>query len=337
MTSTKFEFTTSDENKQKYADYIHDKIKKGEIKLSDSNHKLPFDTRDKDALAEMMNIFERIKQNYAQNKTDGNQNTVFKQYLCEVIKGKHKYNIFNTYYHIPSPFWGIPEGFIPFFVLLTFRFKGTGGSDLNSKYFNETPPNPKVETFQDHFNEIIDLFKEIFENPDTEISEGCKYQDIVDFILKKDLIHIDSLTQENPPKYDPTFAPFPWAVYNKNQKFIDMFKIIVERGESDTESNTDTESVSETESNTDTETTTKSIDTIRGEASYLPTKPSALRPSYNLNTTARPGRSGLGSRRRSGPRSPRRGGKSTRKAKHANARKTRRQPKQNRKTKRQRK
>jgi hypothetical protein len=330
MTSKKFYDDPVDytnKNKENYATYIRDKIVKEEINLNDT-HILPYNTKNKDVLKEITNIFTIIKENYEKNKTDGNQNTLFKEYLCEVIKNKDKPNIFNTYYYIPSPFWGVPEGFIPFFVLLTFRFKGTGGSDLNSKYFQDKPPD-NGETFEHHFNAIIHLFKEIFQNPTTKINDDCTYQDIIDFILKNNLIHIDSLTQENPTKYDPMFAPFPWAIYNNNKNFIDLFKIIIERGPSDTESHTentetDTENTETDTENTETDTETESFDstqeTVPGVVSLLHSIPNKRNKTVHI-----------------GRRRGRKGGKSTRKAKHTNAKKTRRQSKQNRKTKRQRK
>lgn len=74
-----------------------------DIKVSSvvSNHLLEYQpkTVDDDTNNAMKSVFEIIHRN-AVGSQDDNNNDIFKEYLYEILKGEHKYNIFNTYLYI---------------------------------------------------------------------------------------------------------------------------------------------------------------------------------------------------------------------------------------------
>jgi hypothetical protein len=236
-------------------------------------------------------------------------------------------------------------------------------NDIYSGFLKKVKPDfdPKKDQVKVNFDtdmqRTVDIFIHIFNNPTDDIFEGCKYknqdiickyknQDIIDIIIKSGIIHKKIYNGEGDVKDKEA-----WDIMNtfQNIKMIrlaGLIKYVETRYVYDTSSETSSDTGSDIESveGIVTLNTKPDIESVEGTVT-LNTKPDivsnkpksgAVSPSSNLkNATARLGRSGIGSRRRRGPHSPRKGGKSTRKAKHANERKTKRQPKQNRKTKRQ--
>jgi hypothetical protein len=270
-------FKMDDSNKSKYQNGIKET-------LVANNHLLEHLPRgvDDDMNKAMKSIFHIIHKNA--ESPDANNNDIFKKYLCEILKGEHPYNIFNTYLYIEQ-YAGFYKYYIPFFVILSLK-KNTY-FDINDIYLNELKleNNKDNSLYETEIKKIYDVFNGIFDNPNEPLYDGYTYtnMDIIEIILNNHLIHVDIIDANKKDvivKYDPSNTPLPWAIYCKNEEFLKLFnkmnnfRLPSETVPVDPETvSIDPETVSEPETTTsentsDTGTTT---DTVLGTALYKKT------------------------------------------------------------------
>jgi len=162
----------------------------------------------------------------------GNNKNIFKQYLCEILDGKHYYNIFNTNFFIDfeninlsfiiRPF--IPNKvYVPFFfiiALLIFLHNNAFYKNIVINLINASVYFPKIQeiinnknekfkkgkiyavptetNFYKDFTRIINIFKEIFENQSNVIMKGTTHtnREIVENIIYGCLLYVPYVTDK---------------------------------------------------------------------------------------------------------------------------------------------
>lgn len=203
-----------------------------------SNHLLEHkpEAENDDMNNAMKSVFHIIHEN-AVKAPDDNNNNIFKKYLCEILNGEHPYNIFNTYLYIEKSIPFVTYKYhIPFFVILSL--KKNAYFDINDIYLTELKSqtnekdrlkNEDDRLYETEIKKIYHIFNYIFNNPDKPLYNGYDYtnMDIINIILSNHLIHLDIIDvykyKNAIVEYDPSNTPLPWAIYCKNQTFLDLF------------------------------------------------------------------------------------------------------------------
>jgi len=212
------------------------------------------------------NITNRNDRNYNANidevfyiiyKSRNNKN-IFKQYLCEILDGKHYYNIFNTNFfidlgNIKLPFFLFPlklfipnKVYVPFFFIIALLICVDNVLIFNlindSVYFpkikeiiqkkNEKlkkegktyyePTKPTEVDFYKDFTQIIDIFKTIFKNQSNVIMKRTTHinREVVENIIDGCLLYVPYVTDDEILPKSPSMFTF------KIKEKSNIFKII---------------------------------------------------------------------------------------------------------------
>ena len=187
-------------------------------------------------------INERIFSVFSIIHDNDNDNLKFKTYLCEILDNKHDNHIFNTYFYIiKTIFFYLRNIYIPFFVLLALNTNSS--FDVDELYSEKLGISKGKKLYGGDMAKIIDVFIHIFNFPDELICENTQHKnsEIIKLILDGQLIHLDIIVGSitNPPEYDPSNTPLPWAIYCKNAKFLELFNLINAPGNAYNPVNTD--------------------------------------------------------------------------------------------------
>jgi hypothetical protein len=118
----------------------------------------------------------------------------FKEYLCEILDGKHTYHIFNTYIFIE--YGKFFSGNFTFFTLLALKPEEKIGGVFNEIYMKKMMKKQKEINFMKDMQYVIDIFLNIYEFPSNPIIEPTdEYknthtnQEIIDVIQRTGIIH----------------------------------------------------------------------------------------------------------------------------------------------------
>jgi len=187
-----------------------------------------------------------------------NNKNIFKQYLCEILDGKHYYNIFNTNFFIKLskinlPFFLFPlklfiqyDVYVPFFFIIALVICVDNVSIFNlindSVYFPKIkdiiqkknkklqkkektyyePTKPTEVDFYKDFTQIIDIFKTIFKNQSNVIMKGTTHtnREIVENIIDGCLLYVPYVTDDKILPKSPSMFTF------KIKEKSNIFKII---------------------------------------------------------------------------------------------------------------
>jgi hypothetical protein len=207
------------------------------------------------------------------------QNGAFQQYLCNILDNKYTHHIFNTYIKVNHTILIYElNGQFTFFMLLALKPYWGLYTTFNSLYkkLSKDTNDKATYDFETEMGEIIDIFLEIFENPENKIMEDGSHtnkeedgshtnKEIIDLFLKNKIIDL--------PVYQGIGLAEGQTVeilmnYFKNDKMQNLYRKIKEQ---DTQTSTaepgaavETETTT-SENTSDTGTTT---DTILGTAIY---------------------------------------------------------------------
>jgi len=134
-------------------------------------------------------VFPIIHENHIE------KNGVFKQYLCDILDKKYTHHIFNTYLYFNQKILGFDiKGYFTFFILLTLKPNWITISYFNDLYKELSNDNDKENkyNFDVEMSEIINLFINIFENPEDAIKKGSNHtnQEIIDLFIETNIIHL---------------------------------------------------------------------------------------------------------------------------------------------------
>ena len=229
----------------------------------------------------------------------------FKEYLCEILDGKHTYHIFNTYIFIELN--GYFSGNFTFFSLLSLKPSKDFSFVFNNIYenkLNEVNEEKEINFMKD-MQYVIDIFLNIYKfpnkliiKPTDEYKNTHTNQEIIDLIQSTGIIRKE--TQDAQSGYtnfitknkttesiieNLPFAYWPFTIIEKNDTMVKLLKCIVNPDsciEPEPQPKPRSSSMSKT-----SKRVTLSLSPIEGIAEYIPgssPKPSPKR-STRRNTS----------------------------------------------------
>jgi len=164
----------------------------------------------------------------------------FKEYLCEILDGVHRYHIFNTYIFIELD--GYFSGNFTFFSLLSLKpylssyfINVAVNNAFNNIYANKLN-EPQDTNFIDDMQYVIDIFLNVYKfpnkliiRPTDEYKNTHTNQEIIDLIKSTGIIHKETFDAK---------SGYSFITKNKttqsiieNLPFVQLFTTIIEKND----------------------------------------------------------------------------------------------------------